>query len=248
MKVIHLIGRITWKTWFFTCFLTIFLLFYFFFFILIKSKNIYLAYKLKKIWGSIICYLSGIFPISIKSKNYQYPIPCIIVSNHSSYLDIITNVLHIPSTTLFLAKVELKKIPLFSIFFNGMDIPVDRKNIKAAHQSLELCAQALDKGFNITIFPEGTISSDGVLKPFKSGAFKLAIEKQLPIVAIVNHQNWKILQNGGFFKSFGRPGFTYSTILEPIKTIGLTVDDIDFLKQKTYLLIKQTLENYDAKN
>jgi len=175
------------------------------------------------------------------------PQPCVFVANHTSYLDIILSTFYIDHLAIYMGKAELLKAPLFKTFFKGMNIPVKRTNKIDAHKALEAAANEIDKGRSMVIFPEGTIPKSDKLLPFKNGAFKLAIEKQVPIVPIVNINNNKLLQNGGFFKSNGRPGIAKIIILEPIKTKGLTDHDLDELKRKTQHLIENTLIEYNGK-
>jgi len=47
------------------------------------------------------------------------------------------------------------------------------------------CEDRLDEGSSVFIFPEGTRSPDGVMRPFKLGAFNLAAAKKAPILPIV---------------------------------------------------------------
>ena len=191
MKFIKLIFAPIWKTWFFIVFATIFIILYPFFFITIKTKNFDAAFKLKRVWSYGIAIFSGIIPKLIyKSSSKKLPQPCVIVGNHTSYLDIVLSTFYIDHLAIYLAKAELKKAPLFKLFFEGMDIPVDRKSRANAHKSIVKSAEAVEKGQSMVIYPEGTISENGILKPFKNGAFKLAIDKQVPIVPIVHLNNW----------------------------------------------------------
>jgi 1-acyl-sn-glycerol-3-phosphate acyltransferase len=143
-----------------------------------------------------------------------------------------------------MGKAELMKAPLFKTFFKGMDIPVNRKSRVDPHKALARAAEEIDKGRSMVIFPEGTISSSGVLKPFKNGAFKLAIDKQVPIVPIVNLNNWKLLQNGGYFKSHGCFGVARTVVLPPIETKGMTEDNLVDLRERVRDLIYNTLKEY----
>lgn len=172
------------------------------------------------------------------------PQPCVFAANHTSYLDIVLSTFYIDHLALYMAKAELLKAPLFKIFFQGMDIPVNRKSRIDSHKAFISAANEIGKGRSMVIYPEGTISNEGKLKPFKNGPFKLAIDKQVPIVPIVNLNNWKLLQNGGFFKSLGRPGIARIVILEPIETIGMTDENLVDLREKVHKLINDTLHHY----
>ena len=85
--------------------------------------------------------------------------------------------------------------------------------------------------------------------PFKNGAFKMAIEKQVPIVPMVCLNNWKLLQNGGFFKSFGRPGRANIIVGRPIETTGLTEENLVNLREeaRTFIL-DELLKHHGTKN
>ena len=239
-----------WKTWFFIVFATSFLILFPFFYFTIKTQKLDTAFKIKRIWSRCIAYGSGIIPVLIyNSKSKKMPQPCVFVGNHTSYLDIILSTFYIDHLAIYMAKAELATVPLFKIFFHGMDITVDRKSRKDSHKVFIEAGQQIDEGRSMVIYPEGTISESGKLKPFKNGPFKLAIDKQVPIVPIVNLNNWELLQNGGYFKSNGRPGIAKTMVLEPIDTKGLTNENVNELKDKVYKLINDTLKHYhDTKN
>jgi 1-acyl-sn-glycerol-3-phosphate acyltransferase len=175
------------------------------------------------------------------------PQPCVFVGNHTSYLDIVLSTFYIDHLAIYMGKAELLKAPLFRTFFKGMDIAVKRTSKMAAHKAFTLAGDEIDKGRSMVIFPEGTIPKHKKMIPFKNGAFKLAIDKQVPIVAVVNLNNIQLLENGGYFKTNGRPGIAKTVILEPIITKGLTENDVDALKEKVYNLIQNTLIEYNGK-
>lgn len=200
---------------------------------------------LKRLDGAMAIFLSGIFYkryYNVKIK--EIPQPCVVVANHASYLDIILAYHALPINLIFMAKAELLKVPLFNIFFKKLDVPVNRKSNSDAHKALQKAAEEIDKGNNMFIFPEGTISNEGKLKSFKNGAFKLAIDKQVPIVPITFISNWKLLQNGGFFKSLGRPGLAKIVIHEPISTKGMTDENLVSLREKVRDLTLETLKAF----
>lgn len=191
-----------------------------------------------------ITWLSGLF---LKKEYHIHrdhiPQPCVIVANHASYLDIILSYLILKKYYVFMAKFELNKAPLFKIFFKDMQISVKRAKMKDAHRAFARASEEIDGGHSVFIFPEGTIGNDnGTLLRFKNGAFKLAIDKQVPILPITFVGNWKLLQIGGFFKSYGRPGFSKAIIHKPIETKGMTEENVVALREEVYTLIHKTLE------
>lgn len=218
-----------------------------FFYVCFITGKLHAAFFLKRIWGYTIVYGSFLFPVvKYKKHKRKFPSPCVIVSNHTSYLDIVLTPFYVKDTALFMGKSELLKAPLFRYFFVYMDIPVNRKSTTGSHRALVEAGKRLDLGYNMIIYPEGTISSEGKLRAFKNGAFKLAIEKQVPIVPVVNLNNWQFLQNGGFFKSYGRPGIPRIIVGEAIETKGMKEEDIDELKKKVFTFTQQELDKYNG--
>lgn len=244
----YYIGRFLsalWKSWMALIFLFFLLVTYPVFFIIFLGKNnLKLAFKVKKFWawfGLIFCGIwvkkKEIFPTA------EMPNPCVIVANHASYLDIVISYVVFPKLYIFMAKAELLKVPLFRIFFRKMDIPVNRSSAKDAGRAFVRAAEEIDKGRSVFIFPEGTISNEGKLRAFKNGAFKLAIDKQVPIFPVTFIHNWKLLQNGGFFKSLGRPGVAWVIVHPPISTTGMTEENLVTLKEKVFYQMQETLTN-----
>lgn len=248
MKIFQAVTRTLWKCWFLVCFAVPFLLLYPFFYFGLITKRFDFVYKLKRVWSYAISYGTLLFPeIKYQTKKKPLPQPCIVVSNHTSYLDIVFSTFFIDHTAVYMGKYELLQIPLFKSFFKYLDIPVNRKSIKDSHKAFSDAGLKLDEGLSQVIYPEGTISENGKLRPFKNGAFKLAIEKQVPIVPVINLNNWIYLQNGGFFKSNGRPGFPVILVGDPIITKGMDEKNIQELKEKVHTFIAQELEKFNAK-
>lgn len=241
---IRLILTPIWKTWFLVGFAVPLLIMFPLFYLAFITQKLHFAFRLKKVWAFLICFFSGIIPVIKYKHKFKWPHRCVVVSNHTSYMDICLSVFYIKHTALYMGKAELLKAPLFGSFFRYMDIPVNRKSNTGAHKALIRAGEKIDEGYGMVIYPEGTISNSGVLKNFKKGAFKLAIEKQVPIIPVVNLNNWQILQNGGFFKSYGRPGLAHVIVGDPISTKGLTEENLVDLRTQVHQFIQNELEKY----
>jgi 1-acyl-sn-glycerol-3-phosphate acyltransferase len=100
-------------------------------------------------------------------------------------------------TSVFLKK-SLMKIPLLGTAMRmGKFVPVTRgHNREEAEKSVEVAADALRSGLHITIFPEGTRSTDGRLLPFKQGAFFLAMATEAPVVPIIIQGTAQMMRRG----------------------------------------------------
>ena len=246
MKYLLVIPRVVWKLWYVLNFLVTLILLYPVFLVLLSNEKWFdAAFRLMRFWAKWLCFVSALFPIVKHEISAEaFPTPCVFVSNHCSYLDIVMSYIAIPRYFVFVAKQELDKAPLFRIFFRRMNILVNRKSTVDSHKAYIHAGERIEKGKSVFIFPEATISSNGSLIPFKNGAFKLAIDKQVPIVPLVFPDNWKLLQNGGFLKSHGRPGMARIIVCKPVETTGMTNADLFPLREKIKSIIQQKLDQY----
>lgn len=112
------------------------------------------------------------------------PRPCIFTANHASNLDPLVLLPALPRRVSIFAKQELFRIPIFA---SGMRlagfIPVERGSREAAG-GVAVAVERLKSGLSLVIFPEGTRSPDGHLRPFRKGAFAIAIEAAVPVVPV----------------------------------------------------------------
>ncbi|MSP58251.1 MAG: 1-acyl-sn-glycerol-3-phosphate acyltransferase [Flavobacteriaceae bacterium] len=232
-----------WLVWAGLCFAIIFLLLYPLLFVFLCSHKTYrIAHFIRKIWGGLSAVLCFVLPVvryeTTLPKNQQL----IFCPNHMSYIDILTCGSFLPGFNFFMGKIELSKIPLFGIWFGTLDIAVDRENARESYRAFIQAAEQMDKiGANLIIYPEGRIPDDAPkLKfPFKVGAFRLAIEKQIPIVPVTLPDNLKRLDLDNFS---GSPGIMRMFVHAPIETKGLSIEDIPMLQQKVYDVIYSQLK------
>lgn len=236
-KVLGHIGFV----WFATMFAGFFVITYPLFFLFLSTPKLYfLANAMRKVWAWFSLVLSFSIP-KFTNDNKEKIGPCVFVSNHTSYIDIVAVGLFAPLKYSFMAKAELAKIPLFGIFFRTVDIAVKRESIKNAHQSFVAAGEKIRDGYSIVIFPEGTIWKEAPkMKSFKNGAFKLAIENKVPIVPITFYNNFKILpdERWEFY-----PSRVHFKIHRAISTNGLNSEDADGLKEKIYSIIENELKS-----
>lgn len=238
-----------WKSWFLLVFSITLIILYPLFVLLLFTKQYKAVYRLKQVWAFLICLFSGLIPhIRYPYGKFDFPAPAVVVANHTSYLDILFSVFYIKKPAVFMGKAELLKIPLFNIFFKHFDIPVRRENPKDAARAFEKAAEWIDKGFCVIIYPEGTISPQGKLKSFKNGAFRLAVQKKVPIVPAVNLNNWHLLENGGFFKSNGFPGIAHIVVGKPVDTSFYSEQNLVDLQSEIRNFIETQLNQYYGKN
>ncbi len=226
-------------------YLTLAVLYPGFWYLLKVKKNYRVGFALKRFW-SVLLQIGCLSPLKIEWEDGKENFPkgaSVICSNHSSYLDIIMMYRVVPEFFVFMGKKELLSWPLFSIFFKTMDIAVHRKNPRLAMQSLNRAAGELKVGNAIAIFPEGTIpGSVPHMGRFKDGAFKLAIENQVPVVPISFVTNWRLISDPDNLKGHARPGVIKVVVHKAIETKGMTSQDLVNLRSQTFEAIDKSLE------
>ena len=192
-------------------------------------------------WWARLMFLFIFIPFQIENRakldrKKQY----IFCPNHFSYLDIPSLGLA-PHNTIFVGKSEMSKVPLFGFMYRKLHITVDRTKLKSRYASLEKSMQAIDEGKSLVIYPEGGIitEKEPVLSKFKDGPFRIAIEKQIPIVPVTIPFNWIILPPDEFLLRWHPLKVIFH---EPIETSQLTIKDLDALKEKVYHIIDSELK------
>ncbi len=207
--------------------------------IIFQSRHKWIG-TLNRIWAKLffgLLFFKNDNELRFKpSKNQQY----VFCPNHFSYLDIPTMGLN-PINSIFVGKNDMEKVPLFGYMYRKLHITVDRNSLKSKYSTIINSLKAVDDGKNLMIFPEGGMLTTEPPKMvrFKDGAFRVAIEKQIPIVPVTIPFNWIILPDGSWTPKRRLLKVIYH---EPLETKGLTLEDVSALRQKTYDIIDQELK------
>jgi 1-acyl-sn-glycerol-3-phosphate acyltransferase len=123
--------------------------------------------------------------VRVEGRETIPPGVCIFAANHISNVDPLAFVPALPRRVSVLLKSELFRIPILSTAMRlAKFVPVDRADKEAAVASVDVALGVLKEGLSLAVYPEGTRSPDGRLKPFKKGTFALAIEAGVPIVPV----------------------------------------------------------------
>lgn len=150
-------------------------------------------------------------------KLYQ-GLPCIIVVNHNSLLDIPCVGSLFDFDYKWLAKRELFRVPFIGWHLWACGhIPVDRGGHSGGMRRLtETVTRQLQSGASVLVFPEGTRSPDGHLQRFRKGAFVMAVEAGVPVVPIVMNGTEKLLDRGSIAFPRGPAKTVQVKVCEPV--------------------------------
>jgi len=242
------IFRIIYTVWALTWFLVVFLILFPFFVLFLQREQWKPAGQfLNKLWAHIVfaaCFLPTKMVYHYRPSSKKSYVYC---ANHSSYMDIPSLCFALPGYFMFIGKASLAKVPLFGYTFTRLHIPVNRSSAKSKLETLKRSLEAIEKGRSVAYFPEGTISKkkQPQMIDFKDGAFRVAIEKQVPIIPVTIPFNWLILPDDGSFMP--RRHLMKVIIHKPISTKGMTLDDLDELKSKTKSIILEELMKQNEK-
>jgi 1-acyl-sn-glycerol-3-phosphate acyltransferase len=139
-----------------------------------------------KVWAPGALWLIGARLEVVGAKRFDFSQSCLFVANHSSQADIPVVFAALDTPLRFLAKAELRRVPMVGAFIEAMGMVfIDRGSSEAARESIEQLAEALDGGMSLMAFPEGTRSADGTIQAFKTGAFVAAIKSGVPVVPVL---------------------------------------------------------------
>jgi 1-acyl-sn-glycerol-3-phosphate acyltransferase len=164
--------------------------------------------------------------------------PFVVVANHQSILDILM-LARLPREMKWVAKESLFKVPWAGWMLRmAGDIAIRRGDAESGGEALARARAYLSRGMSVMIFPEGTRSAKGTLLPFKSGAFRLAIDAGVPVLPIAVHGTAQGMPKGG---PWVRPCRAFARILAPVPTAGRTVDDAGKLKEEVRRMIAAEL-------
>ena len=153
--------------------------------------------------------------------------PYVAVANHESYADIFL-ISHLPWEMKWLSKAEIMRLPLMGWMMRmAGDIPVERGDTRSRAEALTGIRDRLRKKVSVMIMPEGTRSRTDEMLPFRDGAFRIAIEEQVPILPIVVAGTRHAMAKGSLL--FNR-ATAEARVLEPVETTGMTVADVARLR------------------
>ncbi len=177
-----------------------------------------------KSWKKARKYVSGFFSLELKiagckvevrgKENIPTDTQSLFVGNHRSYFDILIYHETIGTPVGFIAKSEMKKIPLLPYYMTDIGcLFLDRNDIRKGMETIKEGTEFLKMGHSMILFPEGTRNQGTNLLPFKEGGYKMAEKSKSPIVPVaitgsdylLESAPKKRVQKGKVIIEFGKP-------------------------------------------
>jgi 1-acyl-sn-glycerol-3-phosphate acyltransferase len=242
MRALKIVFWTLYRVWFYILMaIPIIVMFPFLFISILKEKWYPYFFVMARIWAKFILFGMG-FRTKVnfeqepeEGKSYMF------VANHTSMADIMLMLSITKNPFVFVGKKELAKIPLFGFFYKRTCILVDRSNSKSRMQVFERAQKRLNQGLSICIFPEGGVPEESiVLDSFKDGAFRLAVEHEIPIVPMTFYDNKRL-----FSYTFlsGSPGLMRVKVHRFFETKNQNPEYKKTVKEKVRNVILNELEN-----
>ncbi|MDT8346182.1 MAG: lysophospholipid acyltransferase family protein [Flavobacteriaceae bacterium] len=204
-----------WRIWFYLVAGVPIIIFSPLLLVAVSSEKLYpFFFKIAKAWGYLTLWGTGLFPFVVGRERIRKGKSYILVANHTSMTDIMLMLVVAKDPFAFIGKEELSRIPIFGFFYRRTCILVNRNNPFSRKKALEEASKLAKKGYGICIFPEGGVPDYSTeLGLFKDGAFRLAIEHNMPILPMLFLDTKK---RHPYDKIAGGPGLLRVKIYHPI--------------------------------
>ncbi len=182
-----------------------------------------LLHRFTCFWASLYTWFNPAWNVSIEGREKIRPRETyVMVSNHLSLVDILV-LFRLFTHFKWVSKIENFRLPFigWNMRLNRY-VEIRRGERSSVLQMFRACEQTLDEGSSIMMFPEGTRSVNGKLRPFKNGAFELAIRCQKPLLVMTIQGSGDALPKRGFVLQGRHP--IRVDILEEIPATALGTD------------------------
>jgi 1-acyl-sn-glycerol-3-phosphate acyltransferase len=151
------------------------------------------------VWASLYTWLNPLWRVRVEGRErIRADGTYVMVANHQSFLDILV-LFRLFRHFKWVSKAEMFRIPCigWNMALNRY-VKLRRGVPDSIARMMAACERHLAEGSSVMIFPEGTRSEDGRLKPFKHGAFTLAQRAKVPLLPIVVEGTAHALPKHGF--------------------------------------------------
>lgn len=198
-------------------------------------------------WGfRCITALAGTKVVVKGRENIPADTAVLYVGNHRSFFDVVLTCTLFPRVTGYVAKVEMKKAPILSLWMKNIHcLFLDRDNIKEGLKTILAGVEEVKNGYSLCIFPEGTRNKvNDTFLPFKEGSLKIAEKGNVPIIPLtlvntaqVFEDHFPKIKKTTVIIDFGQP--VYPDRLDKETRRGLGSHIFNLIKDRYFILKKE---------
>ncbi|MEZ8100233.1 1-acylglycerol-3-phosphate O-acyltransferase [Vibrio bivalvicida] len=193
-------------------------------------------------WFNQLHKLVGLKLIQRGLERAPTPKNSVYISNHQSVYDFVTSPGMLRPRTVSLGKKELLWVPFFGqLYWITGNILINRQDKSKARDTIKQVAEAIhQRDLSVWAYPEGTRSKGRGLLPFKTGAFRMAIEAGVPITPMVvstTHNKIDLNRRNN--------GVVITEMLEPIDTTNYSLSDARALAEHCHQLMEAKIADLD---
>lgn len=212
----------------------------FLFLIGLKKQSDRYVYWLAKIYGRNFIKVAGAKVEVTGLEKLPKSSNICFISNHQGLADIPLIVGYIPKPIGFIAKKELKMIPVLNVWITAQHcVYIDRKNPRKSLKAIEMGAENIKKGHSMVIFPEGTRARSNNMRKFKQGSLKLALQANAIIVPVTIMNSYKLFEEHGVL----RKANIKIIIHDPIYSEKISSESQKNLISELETIIRKPLQN-----
>lgn len=204
------------------------------------DRRLTVLHRFTSFWGSLYTWGNPLWRVEITgAEHLASSVPRVMVANHQSFVDILL-LFRLRAHYKWVSKAENFRVPLigWNMSLNRY-IRIERGSLRGNLKMMRDSEKALQEGNSVMIFPEGTRSEDGRMRPFKEGAFELALRTRAAILPIVIAGSAEALPKRGILLR-GKRAMTVR-ILPPILPESFRGKDARQLSQEVAALMATTL-------
>lgn len=196
--------------------------------------------ELPRRWARLLLRAAGVRVVMENVDVIDPDRPQILVANHTSWFDVLALTAYFPGPYRFVAKQELASVPVFGPAWQACGhIAIDRQDRRRAIESLQVAKRRLaEERPTVILFPEGTRSATGELRPFKKGAFVLAIETGVEVVPVGILGSREVMKKGSLAIHPGTIRVRFGT---PIPVAGRQISQRDRLTEESRAAVASLL-------
>ena len=192
------------------------------------------------LWARINSFFTPMTVHVIGAENLEPGVSYVITSNHQSMYDIYVLYGWMGVDFKWVMNKELEQVPVLGLACKVLGhIYIDRSDSKSAVETIRAAKTKIVNGTSVLFFPEGTRSSDGEIRPFKKGAFRMAMDLGIPILPVTINGTRNILPKGGMDLM---PGGATMIIHKPISVKGYHEDNLNELMDRTRMIINSAMD------